>query len=413
MKKIVITGASTYGVKNMGDDAMLATLTQSIKRDYPDCEIIFIARHPDLDYDEAFGFTSIKNLDHDTREASLGRFFMGLNKGDDTTNLQRIKQEIEEADLLVLGGNSFMEVSSNEFLRGVSSYSATLGLLAKFLGTPFALYGLNVVDPIENETTLAHAKFLCENATVVTVREESAFNYLKATGIDMSNVVILGDPAFGIRPQFDADHARSVLARENITLPDGPIIGANYRHEYWVRSDEEFFAEAEKMANILDNLIEDLGHPVLLIPNCTYTHANKWQDDRIVHDEIIKRMKHTNMIQQIKQDLSLFETYSLFQLLDMHLSNRRHSSIFAALNKVPFLSFGSIFKGHMSPFLHDLGLEGQMAYMSEDTEIIRQKVLKTWNNRDNIKDTLSKTIPELQQSARSYLKHLADSLKND
>ena len=29
--KIVVTGASTYGVDNMGDDAMLATLIQGLK----------------------------------------------------------------------------------------------------------------------------------------------------------------------------------------------------------------------------------------------------------------------------------------------------------------------------------------------------------------------------------------------
>ena len=40
-----------------------------------------------------------------------------------------IKNAIDQADLMIIGGNSFMEISENEFLHGVSSYSATLATL--------------------------------------------------------------------------------------------------------------------------------------------------------------------------------------------------------------------------------------------------------------------------------------------
>ena len=78
--KFVITGASTYGVSNMGDDAMLLNLVQGLKAEYPDCSIDFLCRHPSKKYDEEFGFKSVKNLDHDSKEAAAGRFFLGMNK---------------------------------------------------------------------------------------------------------------------------------------------------------------------------------------------------------------------------------------------------------------------------------------------------------------------------------------------
>ena len=71
-----------------------------------------------------------------------------MNAGDEACNLHEIKNAIDQADLMIIGGNSFMEISENEFLHGVSSYSATLATLAKFCNTPFALYGVNVVESI-------------------------------------------------------------------------------------------------------------------------------------------------------------------------------------------------------------------------------------------------------------------------
>ena len=203
--KYVITGASTYGVKNMGDDAMLANLVQGINREDLDANITFLARHPDKSYDKEFGFNSLKNIDHDSKEESIDRFFYGFNRNDNTDHLVKIKQAIETADLLIIGGNSFMEISKNSFLRGVSSYAVTLATLSKFVGTPFALYGLNIVDPIKDETTIQHAKFLCTNAIAVTVREPGVFEYLDQIGVSTKNMYVLGDPAFGIEATYDLD----------------------------------------------------------------------------------------------------------------------------------------------------------------------------------------------------------------
>ena len=41
LRKVLITGASTYGVKNHGDDAMLATLVQSLQDIHGDLDITF------------------------------------------------------------------------------------------------------------------------------------------------------------------------------------------------------------------------------------------------------------------------------------------------------------------------------------------------------------------------------------
>ena len=92
IKQVIIAGASTFYVKNLGDDAMLLNLVQSIKRYNKQIKIILLARHPNKKLDKMYGIKSIKNLEFDKRKLSLGKFFFGLNSKDNTEHLKIIKK---------------------------------------------------------------------------------------------------------------------------------------------------------------------------------------------------------------------------------------------------------------------------------------------------------------------------------
>jgi len=401
--KYVITGASTYGVKNMGDDAMLANLVQGINREDLDANITFLARHPDKSYDKEFGFNSLKNIDHDSKEESIDRFFYGFNRNDNTDHLVKIKQAIETADLLIIGGNSFMEISKNSFLRGVSSYAVTLATLSKFVGTPFALYGLNIVDPIKDETTIQHAKFLCTNAIAVTVREPGVFEYLDQIGVSTKNMYVLGDPAFGIEATYDLNKVKEILRKSNITLKDKPVLTVGYRFEYWINNEKLFEKQAEKIAQFLDDIIKKYDYQVLFIPNCTYTKGHKWQDDRLTHRLIRKHMQFKEKAYLIEQDLNVFETYALFSLSDLHISNRRHSNAFAALNGKMFFSINVSMKTHMSALLKNLDTPELMMDLNMNSSTLMKKFEDTIAKEETIKAKLEKNISLLRKQVRKHV----------
>lgn len=407
-KKIVITGASTYGVKNHGDDAMLATLVQGLKKAYPDVEITFICRHPDPDFDAVFGFRSIKNLDHDSKELARGRIFWGMNQGDPDNHLRAITEALSSADLLIIGGNCFMEIFPNGFLQGVSSYGATLATLAKFVGTPFALYGVNVVSEIKHETTQAHTRFLVGNAVSVTMRETSGKNYLSAIGVEGNQIHVLGDPAFGIVGQHI--DGREVLAKEGIYVEGRPVVGVAFRYEYWQGDESKFRLIGRQLAQVLDALVEKLDVQILFVPNCTYTEGNEWQDDRVVHNNVRDCMKHKSQAFSVNADLNVFETFSLFQLLDMHISNRRHSCIFAALNNIPFVAIDSSLIGHMKPFLQDLGVPNQLADI-DDWAGVESLAEKTWKGRHSIKARMQSFTEYLRAKALTHTSRIFGVLK--
>lgn len=405
MKKFVVTGASTYGVKNMGDDAMLASMVQGLRRSSPGCDITFLCRHPDEDYDKAFGFTSLKNLDHDTRDAAAGRVFWGMNKDDPTDHLRAISDAIRDADLLIIGGNSFMEIFPNSFLKGVSTYGATLATLARFLGTPIALYGVNVVDDINEATTQQHAKFMVDTATAVTMREQSGKNFLADVGVTGDHVAVLGDPAFGMEPQSTGRAPNDIVSADGISLSGRPVITVGFRHEYWKGDESSYDSINAQLAEMLDSAAKTFDADILFVPNCTYTLAHKWQDDRLTHREIAGKMALQDRVHCIEQDLSVFETFSLFSLSSMHLSNRRHSCIFAAMNAVPFLSIASVLKGHMQPFLDELGVSGQIAAIS-DMDDLHKKLEQTWHQRVALTAAMKPNVDALREEAKKHIPYI-------
>ena len=79
IRKIIIAGASTFTVKNLGDEAMLLNLVQCIKRYDKKIKIILICRHPSKKIDKLYGIKTIKNLEFDNKSDSVGKFFYGFN----------------------------------------------------------------------------------------------------------------------------------------------------------------------------------------------------------------------------------------------------------------------------------------------------------------------------------------------
>jgi polysaccharide pyruvyl transferase WcaK-like protein len=401
--KIVITGPSTYGVDNMGDDAMLANLVQGIYREDPETEIIFLARHPNSDFSKIFRFQSEKNLDHDSNEEAVGRVFLGFNKGDSGENLKLIKKLIDDADLLIIGGNSIMEVSENTFLKGVSSYSTTLAILAMFCGTPYAIYGLNIVDPVKKALTQQHAKFLCENAISVTVREKQVLVYLKEMDIDLDNVKVCGDPAYGMVGDSVSSQVEEILAANNIILnQEKKVLSINYRVEYWRNNSEEYKILAERLASLIDRLVTRYNFQVLFIPNCTYTRGNKWEDDRVVNKLIKQKLKTSTDVFYIENKLNVFETYSLFSRIDIHISNRRHSNVFAAKHGKPFIPISISLATHISALLDTIDYSQYVIDINDKLSKSLEKIDGIILNAEEISAGLAQSSSKLEMEAKQH-----------
>lgn len=408
MGRYLITGASTFSVSNAGDDAMLWSIVRGLRISDPGCDIVLVCRHPSQALERALKIRTISNIDHTSKSASLGRHFLGFNPGDSHEHLDALRRELEAADAVILAGNLFMEISVNEFMRGVASYALMMGQWALLFGKPLYITGMAIHPRIANEYTREIARFLCANARRVQVREEFSRKCLADIGVTETKVEVMGDPAFGI-PIISAEIGWKVLADSGIR-PKRRLIGFNWRMLYWKADESSVSREVQIAARACDELCERLDAELLFLPNCTYGVDTPAEDDRTHHRAIVEQMKHKSRTHLWEREALVTEILPIFSVLDLHIANRRHACIFAAVQGVPFISLVTEATQHFAPFLSDLGLSKQSIEIRnlEPQDLTNLAVL-TLESSDKIKATLKASTSRLADLTRRAM----DSIVND
>ena len=399
MKKVVIAGASVYGLNNLSDDSMLKVLCDELHHCIPDLEITLLARHPNKEFDKEFGVRSIHNLDHQTREESRGRWFNGLNRGDPTDNLREIFTAIQEADLLIMGGDPFIDITIG-FYKGITPYTVLLFTLAKFVGTKTMINGVHMCRPLVSAIGIEQAKFCVQNAELVTVREDLSLDLFKEMGFgDLDNVISLADAGYALDPIVGKDKGLEVLRREGIDIGDKKLMGVTFRHMYWRWKPDEWDRYAMMVAKVCDEMHERYGFDMLFIPHNTYEIDTKYMDDRPGHEEIAAKMKNPASAHQIKNRLTVEETLALFPLLEIVFSNRRHSTMFGALHGIVGLGVGE--EPHVKPPMEQLGIGADKFVSMEeyDYELMRDNLIAIWEEKDEITERIKVAYPELRRKA--------------
>ena len=409
MNRIVIAGASVYGLQNHSDDAMLNVFCRELHANIPDLEIILLARHPNKAFDELYGVRSIKNLDHSNKKESLGRWFRGLNPGDSTDHLKEVWKAIESSDLLVIGGDPFIEISLG-FYRGLVPYTALLITMAKFLQKPVMLHGIHLGRPPKSELGIELTRFCLSNADLITLREASAKKRLLEFVISDKNSVSLADTAWGLDPIEGKELGQQILDKEGIRFKSEKVVGITLRHMYWKWSVSDWDYYSAILADTCDYIIEQLGVDLLCIPNCTYDIDHKYEDDRTAANDIVNKMKRKEHAHRITNKYTLFETLSLYRHLDMVFANRRHCLIFAAVQGIPSIVCGE--ELHVKPVMDELGLGDKFIGVEElNADLLKKNISETWDNREQIAKSIKLALPGLRKKALQHGKLAADLIK--
>jgi len=407
MKKVVIAGASVYGLDNLSDDAMFSVFCRELHRNIPDLQITLLARHPGPELDEFYNLRSIRNLDHETKEESIGRWFNGLNPGDSTAHLRKIWKAIEECDLLIIGGEPFIDISLGLY-RGPAPYASLLVVLAKFLEKPIMINGIHIGRPLKTGQGKELARFCISNANLVTIREEQSRPLLQDMGIETDNVVTLADAAYGLDPIQGKTRGNQILHQENIRLKSDQVVGVTFRHMYWRWDKSVWDSYSRIVADLCDYMIESFGVDVLFIPHNTYEAGDKYESDLPAHNDIVEKIKNKAHAHQIKGRYNIFDTLARFPLLEMVFSNRRHSLIFGAIHGVPGLGVGE--ELHVKVTMEELLLGGNRFVNIEDfdLDVLKKNLTDIWYNRESLKAKLTEVLPPLRARALMHAKLAAD-----
>ena len=357
MVNFLITGY--YGFLNSGDDAILTSMCEGIRRLDTPTKTTILSNNPKAT-EEEYGV-------HATY-----RF-----------NLLAVIKEIKDTDILLMGGGSLLQDRTST--RSLMYYLSILWL-AKLFNKKCMIYA-NGIGPIRRKMNRYLTKCMVNRVDIITLREHLSVKELDKLGINKPVIKVTADPVFSLdlKP-IDVDKIFEIEEVDH----SKPLVGVLFRD--W--KDKAVYVE--KMAQICDHIVQNLDMNVLFIPM-------KYPTDMQVANEIALAMQC--------QSYSLKNNYDVNTIIEVIgktkfvLSMRLHALLYAALKSVPMIGF--IYDPKVKYFLKELKM-----YTIEDIgDFTAVDVIKHIDeilvNYEQIQQNIQTEVAHLKEKAGENEKYLA------
>lgn len=321
--RTVISGY--YGYGNAGDEAILEGIVQSIRSEFPDCEITVISGEPTVTK-ALHGIEAIHvGLHHEIGYKSRGShktysYFK---------NYINILNKIRDADCVIVGGGGIIHdwYGASLILKNLEK-----GILAKVLGRKTALYGVGV-GPLRKSTSKYLTRLLINFFDIILVRDEESHKLLKSIGVK-KYIFVTADPALVLKRA--PEHRIQEILKAHGISQDKPTVIFCLRSWFHYKEDdlnlkrknESFITKIVELCDYVSNELN--SNPILL--------AFQPMKDSPLYGKIIKRMTGENRPILIDDIISPSELKGIISNADLLIGMRLHSLIFAASESVPFIA---------------------------------------------------------------------------
>jgi polysaccharide pyruvyl transferase CsaB len=363
--KIGITGS--YGGMNLGDEAILQSILEQLRREMPGCEVTVFSRDAE-----------------DTKRRHKVERAVPVRK----LSRAEVVPEIERLDLLLFGGGGILyDADARTYLREV--------LVAKEHGVPVMLFAVGA-GPLSDPTVQAAVRDALEGVAAITVREKSAQQLLEEAGV-RSEVMVTADPALLLKPEA---LPRNILKIEGL---EGRrhLIGMSVREPGVAAPDLDPNVYHALLANAADFMVDRFDADVVFVPmersvlDSQHSHA------------VIAKMLRAQRARVLNGEYTSGQILSLMSHFDFVVGMRLHFLIFAALCGVPFVALP--YAGKVAGFLEDLKLPAPPLNLVNPGRLCAH-LDASWDDRRRVKGVLAKSLPTLQERSRQTIKVALDVL---
>lgn len=354
-KKYDIAILGYYGYKNSGDEAILRSAVDSLRRLDPELSFLVFSRKP-----------------KETRKMylvdSVNRF-----------NLIKVFRKLKASRLFLAGGGSLIQ--DNTSSRSIWYYLTVLRM-AKKLGTKTMLFA-NGIGPIKRKFNRRIARKTLNSIDAISLRDSGSFSEIKAMGIKNPNIYVTSDPAILLDPACSKD-VDSLMESEGIPF-DKPLIGFSIRK--WLDS-----CYLSQIAEVADYCAETFGAHPLFIPM-------QYPGDYEISEAIRSRMKHPSSI--IARMYSPELILGLTGRTELMIGMRLHSVIYAASQCVPLL--GLVYEPKVDAFLKEIGQPSAGTINRLYCNSMCRQIDSIWQNRDRIREELRQSKKRLMIMAQANI----------
>ncbi|MHB2016466.1 MAG: polysaccharide pyruvyl transferase CsaB [Candidatus Xenobia bacterium] len=347
---VVISGY--YGFGNAGDEAILTSMVDSLRRCMPGIRITVMSHNPEQT-SRRLGVTSLRRRD-----------------------LPALLREILRSSLFISGGGGLIQDTT-----GVNTIRYYLGLvkLARLLRRPVMFYAQGV-GPIATEQGREITRKIANTVQYITVRDEESRDLLAACGVTKPPIEVTADPVFIHEPAPPGAIA-AVMKQEGLPT-DVPLLGVSLRSWHAPPTPVETVREA------LVELTERLGCHAAIFP---FQHS---QDLKLCETLAAGLPERFHVV---RGEYDTPRLQGLIGRMAVVVGMRLHALIFAATMAVPMV--GLVYDPKVRQFLRLIGQPGiELADVTKET--VQREVRAAWEERDARQAAIQAVLPGLQEKSR-------------
>lgn len=355
--RIVLSGY--YGFDNVGDEAILFAIIQSLKKYHPDVNLTVLSNNPE--------------------KTALTYQVDAVNRW----NINEVRKALKYSDCLISGGGSLLQDETG--MKSISYYSGVMKI-AQFLKVPVFIYAQGM-GPVKRHINRKIMKHVLQASEIITVRDKHSKKFLESIGVTKS-IQLVPDPVMGI----DASNFSSGLAKP--TDPNKRVISVSIRN--WA----EDLSYLKKVAEALDQLADN-GHEILMVPmHGKYDHETSANVASMMN----------NAVEIFPHDSSIEEKMAAVKESDVLLGMRLHALIFASVGNTPFVALS--YDPKIDSFAEIVGQKvlGNVFsndWSAQDIVTAIEKILADYSNH---RKKLEENVIPLQQKANDTAKQVIDFL---
>jgi polysaccharide pyruvyl transferase WcaK-like protein len=331
--KIALWGA-WYGSKNVGDQALLLTITDILGQELKDVRFIVFTDNP-------------KHINNYTSRESEWDIHAIHNR----YQFPELVWTMASSDLFIFGGGvPFYEERMHVFAMTL------LVAMARFFRTPYMTWTVSsqiVRDPIAKRVF----RWVLNGAQAITYRDEHTHELFKSCGVE-KEMFLSGDSGSWLKPA-NPDAAGQIIARSGVRYSEKKLValtprtlrgpnGDAHRH-YNVKTPADFDLEVACFSAALDWLWEH-GYQPILVPMNTVTP----DDDRIAARRIIQESTYGSCALFVDQEIRPRVAPLIYQQCEASFVSRVHGSITSMIGNCPVMMYA--FAPKHSGIMNSLGL---------------------------------------------------------
>ncbi len=347
--RIGISGS--YGGLNLGDEAILEGIVQSLRADFGAAEIVVFSRDPD-----------------DTKRR---------HKVDSVPVRTMTKEEsrkvVAKLDLMILGGGGILyDRDTQAYLREVE--------LAHEEDVPVMVYAISA-GPLRDQHNRDAVRRALNRCAAVTVRDRHGERLLQDVGVEVP-LVLTADPALLLKAR---DLPRDAMQNEGLG-DKKRLIGFSVREPGPAAPDLDIDHYHALVANAADFVVDRYDADVVFVPM-----ERKKVDVQHSH-AVAGKMKHAGRTSVLKGDYDAGEMLTLIGKFDFAVGMRLHFLIFAARQGVPFVALP--YANKIAGFIEELDLPTPpLDNLNAGTLLAH--IDRAWDMQRTMKNRIGKHLPAL------------------